>query len=143
MPPLFRERILLTSLATSRLEGPVSRSHCRQHHTYVSFPVPLFWTQSGAGLKPAPQLSPETTHHQNLKALSRHFKRTLSTYGPHVSVFDNKRRTKIISWLQTAVNLAEKHGREGVLTNAYREYVEEAQLSDVKYVTCKFRHGRH
>jgi phosphatidylinositol 4-phosphatase len=32
------------------------------------------------------------------------------------------------------VNLAEQHGKEGVLTNAYREYVEEAKLSDVKYV---------
>ena len=43
---------------------------------------------------------------------------------------------KIISCLQTIVNLAEKHGKEGVVTNAYREYVEEAQLPDVKYVSC-------
>jgi hypothetical protein len=34
------------------------------------------------------------------------------------------------------VNLAEQHGKEGVVTNAYREYAEEAQLSDVKYVSC-------
>jgi hypothetical protein len=34
------------------------------------------------------------------------------------------------------VNLAEQHGKEGVLTNAYREYVEEAKLSDVKYVSA-------
>ncbi|KAH9043290.1 SacI homology domain-containing protein [Lactarius pseudohatsudake] len=77
--------------------------------------IPLFWTQSGPGLKPAPQLSPGATRQQNLKALSRHFKRTLPTYGPH-----------------TIVNLAERHGREGMITNAYGEYVEEAQLSDVK-----------
>ncbi|KAI9466155.1 SacI homology domain-containing protein [Lactarius psammicola] len=83
--------------------------------------IPLFWTQSGAGLKPAPQLSPGATRQQNLKALSRHFKRTLPTYGPH-----------------TIVNLAEKHGREGVITNAYREYVEEARLSDVKYCEYDF-----
>lgn len=50
---------------------------------------------------------------------------------------------EVISWLQTAVNLAEKHGKEGVLTNAYRECVEEAQLPDVKYVTCNLRHGGH
>lgn len=83
--------------------------------------IPLFWTQSGAGIKPAPQLSPGTTHQQNSKALSRHFKRTLPTYGPH-----------------TIVNLAEKHGKEGVITNAYRECVEEAQLTDVKYCEYDF-----
>jgi phosphatidylinositol 4-phosphatase len=32
------------------------------------------------------------------------------------------------------VNLAEQHGKEGVLTNAYREYVEEVKLPDVTYV---------
>ncbi|KAH9001323.1 SacI homology domain-containing protein [Lactarius akahatsu] len=83
--------------------------------------IPLFWTQSGPGLKPAPQLSPGATRQQNLKALSRHFKRTLPTYGPH-----------------TIVNLAERHGREGMITNAYGEYVEEAQLSDVKYCAYDF-----
>lgn len=83
--------------------------------------IPLFWTQSGAGLKPPPQLSQETTHQQNLKALSRHFTRTLPTYGPH-----------------TIVNLAEKHGKEGVVTNAYREYVEEAHLPDVTYCEYDF-----
>ena len=35
------------------------------------------------------------------------------------------------------MNLAEQHGREGVITNAYREYVEEVKLSDVKYVSCE------
>ena len=38
------------------------------------------------------------------------------------------------------MNLAEQHGREGVITTAYREYAEEAQLSDVKYVSCERRH---
>ncbi len=123
----------------SRLEGPVSHHHSRRHgHHADVHQVPLFWTQTGAGLKPAPQLLPETTHQQNLKALSRHFKRTLATYGPHVSILGQRTRsTKIISGLQTIVNLAEKHGKEGVITNAYREYVEEAQLSDVKYVSYK------
>ncbi|KAI0005981.1 SacI homology domain-containing protein [Russula compacta] len=83
--------------------------------------IPLFWTQSGAGLKPPPQLSPEATHEQNLRALIRHLKRTLLTYGPH-----------------TIVNLAEQHGKEGVITNAYREYVEQTELSDVKYCQYDF-----
>ncbi|KAF8275070.1 SacI homology domain-containing protein [Lactarius quietus] len=90
-------------------------------HVQIRGSIPLFWTQSGAGLKPPPQLSQETTHQQNLKALSRHFTRMLPTYGPH-----------------TIVNLAERHGKEGVLTNAYREYVEEAQLPDVKYCEYDF-----
>lgn len=90
-------------------------------HIQIRGSIPLFWMQSAAGLKPPPQLSPEATHEQNLRALIRHFKRTLPTYGPH-----------------TIVNLAEQHGKEGVLTNAYREYVEEAKLSDVKYCQYDF-----
>ena len=49
--------------------------------------VPLFWTQSGYSLKPAPLLSPERTHDQNLDALKRHFERTVPKYGPHVRSF--------------------------------------------------------
>lgn len=49
--------------------------------------VPLFWTQSGYSLKPAPLLSPERTHDQNLDALKRHFERTVPKYGPHVRYF--------------------------------------------------------
>jgi hypothetical protein len=48
-----------------------------------------------------------------------------------------------MSGLQTIVNLAEKHGKEGVVTNAYREYVEEAHLPDVTYVSCNLSHGGH
>lgn len=49
-----------------------------------AFPVPLFWTQTGYGLKPPPVLSPERSHDQNLVALRRHFSKTISRYGPHV-----------------------------------------------------------
>lgn len=38
------------------------------------------------------------------------------------------------------MNLAEQHGKEEVITSAYREYAEEAQLSDVKYVSFECRH---
>ncbi|KAI0256643.1 SacI homology domain-containing protein [Lactifluus subvellereus] len=101
----------------------VDRENVTNVFSYVQIrgSIPLFWTQSRAGLNPPPQLSPETTREQNLKALTRHFKRTLPTYGPH-----------------TIVNLAEQHGREGVITNAYREYVEEVKLSDVKYCQYDF-----
>jgi hypothetical protein len=44
---------------------------------------------------------------------------------------------RVTAGLQTIVNLAEQHGREGVVTSAYREYVEEVNLSDVKYVSCE------
>jgi len=49
-------------------------------------PVPLFWTQPGYSLKPAPQLSPDRTHDQHLNAISRHLDRTVRSYGPHVRV---------------------------------------------------------
>ena len=73
------------SSATFRLEDLVSLfvSNAPGRLLYL---VPLFWTQSGAGLKPPPQLSPEATHEQNLRALTRHFKRMLPTYGPHVGI---------------------------------------------------------
>lgn len=47
--------------------------------------IPLFWTQVGYGLKPAPVMAPERTHDQNLDAIRRHFERTVPKYGPHVS----------------------------------------------------------
>jgi hypothetical protein len=46
--------------------------------------VPLFWTQSGYSLKPAPQLSSSQTHEQHLAALKRHFGRTTAAYGSNV-----------------------------------------------------------
>lgn len=49
-----------------------------------SFLVPLFWTQTGYGLKPPPLLATDRTHEQHLDALKRHFERTVPKYGPHV-----------------------------------------------------------
>ena len=48
--------------------------------------VPLFWTQTGYGLKPPPVLAADHTPAQNIDAMKRHFQRTLTRYGPHVSV---------------------------------------------------------
>jgi hypothetical protein len=84
--PIFSERTSPMFSVTFRLGGPV-KSMLLPFRQYIHRPiVPLFWTQSAAGLKPPPQLSPEATHEQNLRALIRHFKRTLPTYGPHVGI---------------------------------------------------------
>lgn len=48
------------------------------------FTVPLFWTQTGYGLKPPPLLATDRTHEQHLDALKRHFLRTVPAYGPLV-----------------------------------------------------------
>ena len=47
--------------------------------------VPLYWTQPGYGLKPAPTLDPERTPAQNLNVLKAHFERSVQRYGPNVS----------------------------------------------------------
>lgn len=81
--------------------------------------IPLFWTQSGYSMKPPPVLAPERTPAQNLDAIKRHFRRAIPVYGP-----------------QTIVNLAEQHGKEGMITNAYREYATKLDAKDVRY--CEF-----
>ncbi|EJD44199.1 hypothetical protein AURDEDRAFT_145215 [Auricularia subglabra TFB-10046 SS5] len=83
--------------------------------------IPLFWTQPGYSLKPAPQLSADRTHDQNLDAIRRHLERTIRTYGPH-----------------TIINLAEQHGKEGAITTAYREYVSEMASEDARYFRYDF-----
>ncbi|KAA1469556.1 hypothetical protein DENSPDRAFT_918842 [Dentipellis sp. KUC8613] len=83
--------------------------------------IPLFWTQSGYSLKPTPSLSPERTHEQHLDALRRHFQRMQKIYGSHA-----------------IVNLSEQHGKEAAVTNAYREYVSEVSLPDIRYCEYDF-----
>ncbi|KAJ3818742.1 SacI homology domain-containing protein [Lentinula raphanica] len=78
--------------------------------------IPLFWTQNGYGLKPPPLVSTERTHEQHLNAMKRHFQKTVPRYGPH-----------------TVVNLAEQTGKEGGVTCAYRDFLKELNLPDVKY----------
>ncbi|KAF7363564.1 hypothetical protein MSAN_01013000 [Mycena sanguinolenta] len=78
--------------------------------------IPLFWTQTGYGLKPPPLLATDRTHDQHLDALKRHFQRTVPKYGPH-----------------TIVNLAEQHGKEASVTQGYREYVTELGDKDAVY----------
>lgn len=97
-------------------------------------PVPLYWQQSGYSLKPAPSLSTERTHDQNLDALRRHFQKTAGRYGPHVSCrYSANGLRDLIGYMQTIVNLAEQHGKEGAITNAYGDYVKELDSPDVQY----------
>lgn len=101
--------------------------------SYLFTIVPLFWTQSGYGLKPPPQLSTERTQSQRSEALKRHFSRTLTIYGPLVRIFPI---TIMFDFncisMQTVVNLAEQHGKEGAITSAFRESMSELGSSDVQ-----------
>ncbi|KAI0362423.1 hypothetical protein OH77DRAFT_1467127 [Trametes cingulata] len=90
-------------------------------HVQIRGSIPLFWNQQGMALKPAPQLNPERTHDQNLHAIQQHLSKTTAIYGP-----------------LTIVNLAEQHGKEAQVTNAYGDYVKELGPKDVKYHAYDF-----
>ncbi|KAI0093512.1 SacI homology domain-containing protein [Irpex rosettiformis] len=90
-------------------------------HVQIRGSIPLFWSQPGYSLKPAPVLSPERSQAQNLDALKRHMQRLIPRYGPLI-----------------LVNLAEQHGKEGVLTTAYRDSVSEVALEDARYIDYDF-----
>ncbi|KAH9843189.1 SacI homology domain-containing protein [Rhodofomes roseus] len=90
-------------------------------HVQIRGSIPLYWKQEGYSLKPAPQLAPDRTHDQNLDAIRRHFKKTLPVYGPH-----------------TIVNLAEQHGKEAQVTDAYRDYVKELDDKQIQYHAYDF-----
>lgn len=94
--------------------------------------VPLFWTQTGYGLKPPPLLAPDCTHEQNLSALKRHFERSVPKYGPHVRS-GQLSFYLVLKFKQTAVNLAEQHGKEAAITQGYREYMAELADKDAVY----------
>ncbi|KAI0718313.1 SacI homology domain-containing protein [Fomitopsis betulina] len=90
-------------------------------HVQIRGSIPLYWKQEGYSLKPAPQLASDRTHDQALDAIRRHFRKTVSTYGPH-----------------TIVNLAEQHGKESPVTNAYRDYVQEVDDKEIHYNAYDF-----
>ncbi|KAG6832044.1 hypothetical protein H0H92_005466 [Tricholoma furcatifolium] len=83
--------------------------------------IPLFWTQTGYGLKPPPLLATDRTHEQNLNAMTRHFGKTVPLYGPH-----------------SVLNLAEQHGKEGAITEGYRNYMKELDSQDARYYEYDF-----
>ncbi|KAF7440628.1 hypothetical protein PC9H_000974 [Pleurotus ostreatus] len=83
--------------------------------------IPLYWLQTGYGLKPPPVIATDRTHEQQMDALKRHFLRTIPQHGPH-----------------TIVNLAEQQGREGEITRSYKEHVAELGSKDVRYYEYDF-----
>ncbi|KAI1794623.1 SacI homology domain-containing protein [Ganoderma leucocontextum] len=90
-------------------------------HVQVRGSIPLFWIQQGMALKPAPQLDPERTHDQNLRTIHQHLDNIVTAYGP-----------------LTIINLAEQHGKEAQVTNAYGDYVKELDTEDTKYYAYDF-----
>ncbi|OCH94928.1 hypothetical protein OBBRIDRAFT_768387 [Obba rivulosa] len=90
-------------------------------HVQIRGSIPLYWQQPGYSLKPAPQLSPERSHEQNVETLRRHLQKTVQKYGPH-----------------TIVNLAEQNGKESAVSNAYGDYVRELGLKDIQYCAYDF-----
>ncbi|KAI0636699.1 SacI homology domain-containing protein [Trametes polyzona] len=94
-------------------------------HVQIRGSIPLFWNQQGMALKPAPQLNPERTHDQNLRAIQQHLSKTTAVYGPLVCQFVSPQHSLSDASRKTIVNLAEQHGKEGQVTNAYGDYVKE------------------
>src|SRR5258708_26865756 len=61
----------------SRFKCDLLKSNFLNLLTNSHYEVPLFWTQTGYGLKPPPTLATDRTHDQNFDALKRHFMRTI------------------------------------------------------------------
>jgi hypothetical protein len=80
--------------------------------------IPLFWSQNPFHLKPPPIL--ERSAKDNTQACKRHFDEQTARYG---SV--------------TCINLAEQGGKEGQITEAYRQ-AAEAYGGQVQYVAFDF-----
>lgn len=103
-----------TSPALCRLAARVRRGVEGCALTWCA--VPLFWSQTPWALKPVPNL--ERTPAENQDAITKHFKAQQSHYGP-----------------QTIVNLAEQHGKEGLIVDAYRQGVESMADPNVRCVS--------
>lgn len=83
--------------------------------------IPLFWSQSPFSLKPPPVLERSTP--DNAAACAKHFDAQVQRFG------------KV-----TCINLAEQSGKEGQLTEAYKQRVSELEREDgmVRYVAFDF-----
>lgn len=69
----------------SKFEALVRSCKPISEFSHPIFLVPLYWLQSGYGLKPPPALDPERTSEQNLRALESHLGISIRRYGPLVS----------------------------------------------------------
>ncbi|KAG8963113.1 hypothetical protein FRC03_003389 [Tulasnella sp. 419] len=83
-------------------------------HVQIRGSIPLFWSQPGTSLKPPPRL--DKPWEESMDILSRHFERTIKSYGPI-----------------TAVNLAELTGKEAVVTSAFRDSMQKLYNPQAKF----------
>ncbi|KAI9594928.1 SacI homology domain-containing protein [Syncephalis fuscata] len=76
--------------------------------------IPLFWSQSPYRLRPTPVV--ERTKADNTIAFQRHMEQLIDRYGP-----------------QYCVNLVELQGREALVGDEYRNYVEQLNQPKIHY----------
>ncbi|KAI8052824.1 SacI homology domain-containing protein [Syncephalis plumigaleata] len=76
--------------------------------------IPLFWSQSPYRLRPTPVI--ERTKSDNTLAFQRHMEQLVDRYGP-----------------QYCVSLVELQGREAIVGEEYRRYVEQWNREDIHY----------
>ncbi|KAG5645592.1 hypothetical protein DXG03_005730 [Asterophora parasitica] len=88
--------------------------------------------ESGYGLKPPPLLASDRTHAQNIDVLKKHFERTVPLYGPHVRFLFPRNIEQFSPLIQTIMNLAEQSGKEGPITQGYKEYMQELDSKDAR-----------
>ncbi|OCF78932.1 inositol polyphosphate-5-phosphatase F [Kwoniella mangroviensis CBS 8886] len=86
--------------------------------------IPLRWSQSPYSMKPPPVLNEPVD--QTYAVATLHFNDLTSRYGPI-----------------TIINLSEQEGKEGVVTNGYRDLVDSLERSDIKYVPFDFHAKCH
>ena len=95
------------------------------HHYALSFllvrgSVPIHWSQPGYKYRPPPRL--DRTPEEAQAAFSRHFNTEFAIYGPPVY----------------AINLAEKFGRERVISEAYLDHSLWYNNPDLHFVSFDF-----
>ncbi|KAF8333945.1 SacI homology domain-containing protein [Cantharellus anzutake] len=101
------------------------REGCQNVLSYIQIrgSIPLYWSQSGASLKPVPTL--DRTHSERLYALKRHFEK-LMRYMGHRCLSSGPGNSVVL-------NLAETTGKEGLVTNEYRDALEEANIPGLSF----------
>ncbi|KAG8862018.1 hypothetical protein FRB96_002461 [Tulasnella sp. 330] len=83
-------------------------------HVQVRGSIPLFWSQPGVNLKPAPKL--DKPREESIIVFRQHFEEISTAYGP-----------------VTAVDVAELTGKEAVVTAPYREAMEHLNSPQATY----------
>ncbi|KAG8998701.1 hypothetical protein FRB94_005962 [Tulasnella sp. JGI-2019a] len=88
-------------------------------HVQVRGSIPLFWSQPGVNLKPAPKL--DKPPEESMDVFRQHFEKISSAYGA-----------------VTAVDVAELSGKEAVVTTPYREAMEHMASPQATYYEFDF-----